>query len=80
MKIKFTSSNDAMHQASETAKKYMYDAQGAINKRFGAGYAEQHPDLMAAFMQTAALDFMTSFLAKCLQDIDQSIISLKEVD
>jgi len=48
-----------MFQAVDTAKSYMLRGQEIIDAHFGKGYAAQHPELLAAFMQTAAMDFDT---------------------
>lgn len=59
-----------MKQAAMTAHDYMIDAVAAIDKKFGEGYARAHPELIAAYMQTAALDFMATF---GLQGIQQAL-------
>lgn len=53
-------SNDAhsaIEQAGATASKYLNEAILEINARLGHGYAEKHPELIAAFMRTAASDY-----------------------
>jgi len=50
-----------MKQAMMTAHDYMYDARYEIDKMFGEGYAAKNPALVAAYMQTAALDYAASF-------------------
>jgi hypothetical protein len=47
-----------MAQATDTAHVYMFRAVESIDRKFGEGYAEKHPELVGAFMQTAALDFL----------------------
>jgi hypothetical protein len=47
-------------QSSSTASKYAYDARNAIDNVFGEGYAAKNPELVAAFMRTAAYDFRTT--------------------
>jgi hypothetical protein len=47
-------------QACGTADTYMRAAIQCIDKCFGNGYAKDHPELVTAFMQVAALDFKTS--------------------
>jgi hypothetical protein len=49
-----------LDQACKTADTYMQSAIEYIDKRFGDRYAEKHPQLVAAFMHVAALDFKTS--------------------
>lgn len=50
-----------MIQAMETAETYLDHAIIDIDKRLGQGYAKAHPELVAAYMQTAAIDFATTF-------------------
>jgi hypothetical protein len=57
-----------LHQASETAHEYFTSAIHAIDGKFGDGYAESHPELIAAFMRAAGSDFQTSVIAKSIQD------------
>jgi len=60
-----------MRQASMTAHDYMQKAISDIDNLLGEGYAKEHPELIAAYMQTAALDFMASFgLADHLENIN----------
>ena len=63
------SHHKTMLDASETAKHYMFKATGIIDKRFGKNYAEKHPELIGAFMQTAAIDFATGMMVKHLISI-----------
>lgn len=58
-----------MRQASGTADEYFSSAIEKIDQRLGVGYAREHPELIAAFMQTAALDFGASILARALEAI-----------
>src|SRR6516162_4954672 len=46
-----------MRQAQMTAHDYMAQARHDIDEVFGERYAISHPELIAAYMQTAALDF-----------------------
>lgn len=50
-----------MHQAADTAFHYLLRAEKDIDDHFGPGYAKAHPELMAAYMQTAAADFSATF-------------------
>ena len=49
-----------------TAGEYLQHAIVEIDKELGDGYAAKHPELIAAFIQVAAMDFQTSstFLAQ----------------
>jgi hypothetical protein len=51
------SSDDLMRQAQMTAHDYMLGASTDIDRVFGEGVARKHPELVAAYIQTAALDF-----------------------
>jgi hypothetical protein len=46
--------------AQETARKHMSAGINDIDKQFGKGYAKEHPELLAAYMQTAILDWNTT--------------------
>ena len=52
-----------MRQASMTATEYLDAAIENIDFRFGSGFAKQHPELVGAFMITAALDYAATSLA-----------------
>lgn len=54
-----------MRQAHMMATTYMAEGQVAIDQIFGIGYAKANPELLAAFMQTAARDFHTMMIADC---------------
>lgn len=71
-----SSAPDLMEHAVKTANDYMADAILMINKQLGNGYAQQHPELIGAFMQTAAQDFKTSTLCSVIQDLEQAIRDL----
>ena len=58
------SAKELMRQACMTAHDYLLHGRSDIDGQMGAGYAKAHPELLAAYMQTAALDFMAGFLAK----------------
>ena len=48
-------------QAHMSAHDWMNRAVAAIDEKFGDGFARAHPELVGAYMQTCALDFMASF-------------------
>ena len=62
-----------MRQAPMTAHEYFHAAIKTIDDRFGDGYAQAHPELVAAFMQTAARDFQTAITAQTMQDAAEQI-------
>jgi hypothetical protein len=71
---------ELMIQASMTAHEYMSDAVVRIDQLFGAGYAEEHPALVAAFMQTAAHDFDTCMRHEDhLQAVEQSRLQIQKL-
>lgn len=68
-------------QAAKTASGWMSDAVTGIDKLFGKGYAKQHPELVAAFMQSAAIDEAAMHLrglALAHQRIDETLEVLSE--
>lgn len=62
------SASDIMKQAGMTAHDYMLKAIESIDKQMGSGYSKAHPELVASFMQTCALDYMTVILSQTLQE------------
>jgi hypothetical protein len=63
-----TASGDTlMRQAPMTANEYMDAAVRAIDEQFGRGYSADHPELVAAHMNTSALDFGASIIARALE-------------
>jgi hypothetical protein len=55
-----------LRQASMTANEYLRNAITDIDDRLGKGYAKADPELIAAYMQTAALDMAAATIAKCI--------------
>jgi hypothetical protein len=62
-----------MRQASWTAKEYLYSAIADINGRLGEGYAEAHPELVGAYIQTAALDYGASMISRAIEIAGETI-------
>jgi hypothetical protein len=60
-------------QASMTASTYFHEAIEAIDKHFGEGYAQKHPELVGAFMQTSALDFQAGFVGTAIKEAVETI-------
>jgi len=56
-------------QAPMTAHDYMMKAIDDIDELLGKGYAKQHPELIAAYMQTAAIDFGTAIIARANESV-----------
>ena len=67
-----------MRQAWMTAEEYFTSAIECIDKQFGDGYAKLHPDLVGAFMQTAARDFHSTMMKVAAQDTDCAIYNASE--
>jgi hypothetical protein len=55
---------DTMRQAGSTADAYLKDGIECIDARLGKGFAKDHPELLAAFMRTAAMDFATMWVTE----------------
>ena len=53
-----------MKQAPMTAHTYLSEAVKSIDQTFGEGYAKEHPELVGAFIQTCAIDFLAGWLAQ----------------
>ena len=62
-------SETLFRQAPMTAHDYMLKAIDDIDKLLGKGYAKQHPELIAAYMQTAAIDFGTAIIARAIESV-----------
>ena len=74
-----TASGDTlMRQAPATIEVYMIDAVDMIDKKFGTGYSQKHPELVAAFIQASSVDLASAIITKGLQEIGNSIIELSE--
>ncbi|VVP89422.1 hypothetical protein PS918_03085 [Pseudomonas fluorescens] len=71
-----TATYDALvRQASDTAAKYLWEAQEQIDKVFGKGYAAKNPELVSAFIKVAGQDFNTACLAVAVQEASGKIES-----
>jgi hypothetical protein len=57
-----------LRQASITANDYMLDAKARIDAAFGTDYAYEHPELVAAFMRTAAQARHTAMMKVAAQE------------
>ena len=69
-----------MNQAVMTAKTYLIGAKTEIDDVFGDGYAESHPELVAAFLGACRADFGTAVSAAVTQDAAESIAgAIREV-
>ena len=48
----------------------MREAVEAIDKQFGTGYASAHPELVAGFMQAAAIDQAGMYIRSLVETLD----------
>jgi hypothetical protein len=62
-----------MRQAQMTAHTYMAQAVRDIDEIMGGGYAKNHPELIAAYMQTSAMDLGASVVARAIQQVGDSL-------
>jgi hypothetical protein len=56
-------------QAPVTASSYIAAAVSQIDGHLGEGYAKQHPELIAAYMQTTTLDLGMALIAGALEEL-----------
>lgn len=66
-------STTLMRQAPMTATEYMDAGIEAIDGRFGKGYAQANPVLLAGFIQAAAMDFGASLLSQQVQQLGNMV-------
>jgi hypothetical protein len=50
-----------------------------IDKRLGDGYAEQHPELIGAYMKAASIDLAGAVMAGAIEDLSETVESLSEI-
>jgi hypothetical protein len=62
-------------QASMLAHDFAMNAQFDLDGIFGAGFAKRHPEVIGAYMQTAALNFTAGLLADKIEDLHESLRS-----
>lgn len=65
--------SELMQQSVEETTFYMTSAMNIISEKYGTVYAESHPELVAAFMQTAAIANLESVLLNKLENIEKAI-------
>ncbi len=66
------SAETLMRQAGMTAAEYLSKAVDEIDSQFGEGFSKSHPDLVGAFMRTAALDFASAGITSAIQDLAEA--------
>ena len=67
---------ELLRQAGLTAHDHLSHARDSIDKVFGEGYAQEHPELVGPFIQAAALDYQTSIIG-CV--VEHQMSNLNEV-
>lgn len=67
---------DLVGSAILVAADYMMAGKKEIDDLLGAGYCRDHPELLAAFMQTASIDFAAQAIREVLRDISVAIASI----
>lgn len=60
-------------QAPATAHDYMTNAVKDIDAYFGKGFAKAHPELIAAYMQTAAIDMSGAVIARAVETLADAV-------
>jgi hypothetical protein len=65
-------------QAPMTAHDYMMKAIDDIDELLGKGYAKQHPELIAAYMQTAAIDFGAAVIARAIESVSTALDNIEK--
>ena len=65
--------NDLMRDASSAAYSYLVEANNMIDDLYGKGYAKNHPELVGAFIQAAAIDLAAVTIAVKLQEISKQL-------
>ena len=68
-----------MNQAPDTVDVYLDGAITSIDKRFGKGYAAEHPELVAAFIKSAAADFNNASMIIAVQEASERIAGALEL-
>ena len=64
---------ELLRQASGTAHDYLRNAVTDIDRLLGEDYAAEHPELIAAYMQTAAIDFATAMFVKTMEQAVEAL-------
>jgi hypothetical protein len=57
-----------------TANEYLMSAVDHIDQQLGNGSAKQHPELIAAFMQTSAIDLGMAVIARAIESLSNSLV------
>jgi hypothetical protein len=65
-----------LKQAPDTAEHYFHRARQVIQDTCGVEYLREHPELVIAFMQTAAADFMNASMVAGTQKIRDGLLAI----
>jgi len=57
---------ELLEDTSIAMKRHLHNAKKDIDEEFGEGYARENPTLVAAYIQSASLDFSTATKSKVL--------------
>ena len=60
-------------QAPATAQHYLMSAVKDIDAILGKGFAKAHPELIAAYMQTAAIDMSGAVIARAIETLASAV-------
>ena len=71
--VELSSGENVMRDARNTTKAYLIDAESDINDMFGKGFAEEHPELVGAYIQAATQVEASSMQKMALQDIRDAL-------
>ncbi|NQY21457.1 MAG: hypothetical protein HRT40_09135 [Campylobacteraceae bacterium] len=75
---KITASMETLvEQAPWTTKMYFKEAIKDIDELFGEGYAKANPELVGQYIRSCSNDVMTGCITSALQEISESIDTLK---
>lgn len=68
-----TSARQLMEQAPSTIDYYLSEARFRIDKEFGEGYAKEHPELVAMFVQACVKDYSATMMANAIDDLSLTL-------
>jgi hypothetical protein len=68
-----TTAQDLMDQAPGTIARYLSDAQFYIDKEFGDGYAKEHPELVAMFIQACTKDYSATMMGNVISELSLTL-------
>ena len=70
--------NDMMIEAPDTVGFYLRRGIKHIDNSLGEGYAEEHPELLAGFIQACATELHTGIEAKEIEMVSNAITAVAE--